>query len=340
MKLKKVGIITLFGNYNYGNRLQNYAVHKICEENGFEVETINFYNDLLKEMIKKIIKVFEFIMQKPIAKRYFEFEKFNNDFLNVKNIRIVNGTLPPAISEEYDYFIVGSDQVWNPEIRKSQRNIMFLRFAKPEQRICLSPSIGVSKIDENYENNYKEYLNGFKFLSCRETTGSSEIERVSGKKCTTLIDPTLYLNSDAWRKFSSSDIKLDNYVLVFFLGEINSDLNNKINAYCKANNLKRVEPSNLNDRNFYISPNGLVSLIDKAQTVFTDSFHGVAFSINMNTNFFVFDRVSNDGNSKCSSRITSLLELTKLESKYNTYNFNPKSDFTYANTVLDKERKK
>ena len=38
--MKKIGIITLSGNYYYGNRLQNYAMKEVYKILGFEVETI------------------------------------------------------------------------------------------------------------------------------------------------------------------------------------------------------------------------------------------------------------------------------------------------------------
>ena len=38
--MKKIGIITLSGNYNYGNRLQNYAMQEVYKILCFEVETI------------------------------------------------------------------------------------------------------------------------------------------------------------------------------------------------------------------------------------------------------------------------------------------------------------
>ena len=38
--MKKLGIITICGNTNYGNRLQNYALIKIVDSMGFESHTI------------------------------------------------------------------------------------------------------------------------------------------------------------------------------------------------------------------------------------------------------------------------------------------------------------
>ena len=38
--MEKVGIITIYDENNYGNRLQNYAVQTILEKMGFEVKTL------------------------------------------------------------------------------------------------------------------------------------------------------------------------------------------------------------------------------------------------------------------------------------------------------------
>src|SRR5690625_2987131 len=44
--MAKIGIITLNGYFNYGNRLQNYALQEMLKDLGFEVETI--INDSLQ----------------------------------------------------------------------------------------------------------------------------------------------------------------------------------------------------------------------------------------------------------------------------------------------------
>ena len=63
--MKKAAIITLYGNYNFGNKLQNYALQAVLEDYGFEVETLIFssaksdrasvgLSDKFKKKIKKI----------------------------------------------------------------------------------------------------------------------------------------------------------------------------------------------------------------------------------------------------------------------------------------------
>ena len=63
--MKKVAILTINDNLNYGNRLQNYAVQEVLKKNGLKSETINnqkgkygvyFYIQKLKDIVKKIVK--------------------------------------------------------------------------------------------------------------------------------------------------------------------------------------------------------------------------------------------------------------------------------------------
>ena len=40
--MKRIGIITIYDEDNYGNRLQNYAVQETLKKMGFDVETIKY----------------------------------------------------------------------------------------------------------------------------------------------------------------------------------------------------------------------------------------------------------------------------------------------------------
>ena len=55
---KKVGIITLIGNYNFGNRLQNYALQETIKNLGFECLTLKNqpYSNTKKYYFLRVIK--------------------------------------------------------------------------------------------------------------------------------------------------------------------------------------------------------------------------------------------------------------------------------------------
>ena len=147
-KKQKVGIVTLPGNFNYGNRLQNYAVTQAYESRGFKAESLvltNRPNALrdLKQLVRKLLR-------KPVShpednmseERLEAFQRFNKNMCT----RVVN--FDEFNPKEYAFFSVGSDQVWNLGYIKYNEDWFFLDFAKEEQRIALAPSIGLDALDE------------------------------------------------------------------------------------------------------------------------------------------------------------------------------------------------
>ena len=120
--MKKIGIITLSGNYNYGNRLQNYAMQEVYKKLGFEAETI--WNKMcsdnktkfpilvrLKNGIKPMIGRTNYV--KIVDTRRRNFENFTDTYIKNSNYIIKNDNDNTKLNEMYDYFSVGSDQVWN-----------------------------------------------------------------------------------------------------------------------------------------------------------------------------------------------------------------------------------
>lgn len=209
---KKIGIITLIGEENYGNRLQNYAVQEIlrsinCDtktilykkENGFEdcVEKKNLWNKLSPTHILEYVnflklnklhiknqneKILSSLMWKyrnnvnDIKRvRYSRFKKFSK-YIKFTDYTISLTDYKNDKIAEFDYFICGSDQVWNPFYPETSA-IHFLDFAEYNQKIALSPSFGVSEIPKERINIFKKWLCDFKYLSVREEQGAEIIKK-------------------------------------------------------------------------------------------------------------------------------------------------------------------
>jgi coenzyme F420-reducing hydrogenase beta subunit len=340
----KVGIITLFGNVNYGNRLQNYAIQSILENKGYEVNTLVCEKSRLLGMIK-ILRRFVFaICGDNFSKRYMTLYRFNRREIHLRKIINKTGLIPAKVSHQYAYFITGSDQVWNPDIRKKEKDNFFLRFASKKQRIALSPSFGTDKIAEENINEFQIGLRGFIYLSCREDVGTELINNYFGLKCEKLIDPTLSLDAKTWESFLVKPNIQKPYVLVFFLGNRTNVLNKCLKHIENNNDIEIIE-MNCKTSAFYNStPQQFVGLVKNAKLVLSDSFHAVAFSINLNTPFYAFDREDLQIESnRMNSRIMSLLNLFNLQSRwmgnFDVKKFSYSCDFTGANSVLSKERK-
>jgi len=341
--MKKIGIVTLYGNFNYGNRLQNYAMQEIIRELGFDACTVvcerSDARSRIKPLYNRLLSAF-----RPECKRYVSFARFNKRHISTDVIRSKDGLIPKEISARYDKFAVGSDQVWNPGLRKRERSNFFLMFTEPDKKACISPSIGVSEIDGEYAEEYRGYLSDFRYLSCRELDGAKALSALTGKECEHIVDPTLALTADRWSELASPVRLPGKYIFMLFLGEVKEELRRRIEAYASEQGAEIIEISKKSDRYYSVSPSEFVYLIKHAHLVFTDSFHASAFSVNLNVPFYVFERHQNDGvSNRMTSRIASLVSLFGLEDRYvvgELGEINPQCDFEKANRTLPGEREK
>lgn len=136
--MKKIGIITLNGEFNYGNRLQNFALQKILESDHVQVDTIvikksrgeklkkdlwidriHSFGDLAQMIKKNLSKVTPASIRRRKnykamqAAKWATIEKFSQNKITTLK---VDEKYVEQLQTHYDLFIVGSDQVWNPNI--------------------------------------------------------------------------------------------------------------------------------------------------------------------------------------------------------------------------------
>lgn len=330
--MKKVGIITLNGNTNFGNRLQNYALQTVIKKNNCSVDTIWFcnYKIYFKEKLKKIVFYF-------INKRQYNFIYFSRKYIKTKYY------FSNKISNKYDKFVVGSDQVWNYNYLSFNFDYL-LSFSPKEKNIAYSASFGVDNIVTNYKNIFIKGLNNIKYISVREDRGKKIVEELTGRKdIEVLIDPTMLLTKNEWEKVSKKPKMLKNkkYILNYFLGELSSERKKEIEKIAKENNCEII---NILDKEspFYIcGPSEFLYLEKNAFLICTDSFHSSVFAILFNRPFVVFDR--EDKEESMNSRIDTLLNKFELNNRrYNGKITNEllKNDYNKVYNILEIERKK
>lgn len=369
---KKVGIVTLHGYFNYGNRLQNYAVEQVLKSLGCEVESIinttrksresdkknkNTILDKiskisevgLKELFHKIYnKAWRYknkkIIEKSRKEKKEKFKKFSNELLNESDYEISLDNIPDGLDEKFDYFITGSDQVWNP-LFSDTSEINFLTFASQKKRISLSASFGISKIPTNYVDDYQKWINDMNYISVREFEGAEIVKALTGSNSEVLIDPTMLLNKDHWLKIAkeSKAKPYNKYLFTYILGDFSFERRKKIENIADEYNLEIVNLADIKDLNAFASgPKEFIDFINSASVVFTDSYHASIFSIIFRTPFVVFSRDYN--NMSMNSRINTLFKKFNLDSRYennidfenNLFNI----DFDKTDDVLNREQKK
>jgi len=361
--MKKIGIITLNGYVNYGNRLQNYALQEALKTYGYDVQTIwvvikrNSPKDFtLKEKIINVTKRkskenFNNIKEKVSGilyknnldiKREEIFRSFSNRYINETSYKISENNIPDDLGSKFDYFITGSDQVWNPYFRKGDPTY-FLTFAPKEKRIAYAPSFGTDEIPQKYVEKYKKWISEMYKLSVREEAGAKIIKDLTGRDAPVLIDPTLMLTKEEWLAISEvpTNKPKEEYLLTYFLGTISNERKKLIKKIAKDHGLKIVNLAQANDKVPYLSgPSEFIDYIHSAKIFLTDSFHGAVFSILLNTPFIVFNRHGNMPS--MNSRIKTLLTTFQLESRFaeniDMYDDIFDVDYTHVSSILEKER--
>ena len=322
----RIAKFTLDGYFNYGNILQNYALQQVLQKYTDEVDTIwtkphNFLPQSWwlwpwKKSIKWLIDWkgfrtkffnghFGLEMARQVRIRDFadRYIKYRHDVSNLS-----------LLDTEYDYLVVGSDQVWNPHWDFKN---YFLPFASPQKRLSYAASISSPDVPEFVKADYIKGLKGMKTLSLREQAGADLVEKLTGRKAIVHVDPTLLLTADDWRKVSRQPAWYhgSEYILTYFLGHrpaIVAELE-------KETGLPIV---NLLDENVYehyvTGVDEFIWAIEHASLIYTDSFHGTVFSIIFRRPFVVCDRIGSSVESKMTSRIDSLLALFGLEERRGT----------------------
>lgn len=362
----KVAIITITEGANYGNRLQNFAMQELLLTLGYEVETIQRHTQRDLKGFRRFKVVIKDIVKACIGKknttfnyrnRKEKFDAFNSKYIRFSKYSTENNIAPDSLKHSYDYFICGSDQIWNArfEVVKCDIKNHLAAFADPKQRVAFAASFGTNDIAPGYENLFEKELNKFKSIAVREKAGADIINKLIGKKDVEVVsDPTLLIDKEQWVRIEKKPeyINEDKLLITFFLGGRNQKIQNYINDLASQKNLRVINLENeaLNDgdiidKNVYnTAPDEFIWLIHHADCVLTDSFHASAFSIIFEKPFLVYERIAVEKDNDMSSRIDTLLsKFDLLECRDNIDNptkIPVKLDYSAVNRQLEIERKK
>ena len=311
--MTRVGIITICDNSNYGNRLQNYALYKIIDNMGLNCVTLwdkeeNTLKSKIKINIKKIVPTNNVNVKKYLKFNDFTRSKINNKYIELNKLY--------EIDREFDYFIVGSDQIWNYTFGHA-KDKDFLKFSDYNKTISYAPSFGISNVDDEWKEKISRGVNHIKYLSVREQQGAKIIKELTGRDAQVVLDPTLLLSKEDWCNIQKKPKKMikEKYILTYFLGEKTQKLNEEISKLSKDENLKIINLCDIADKDFYAcGPSEFLYLFNNAELVLTDSFHACVFSMIFNKPFYVFDRNSK-GMKSMNSRLDTLLSTFKQEQR-------------------------
>ena len=355
-----IGIITYHDVYSYGANLQCLGLQMFLQEKGYRVEIIDYStNGYLELREKKKIPTFFYrsihFLCNPIGflkvklnslqierksveykeileQRNKKFKEFQNKFyhLSVKRYKKYSELQnnPPL----YSAYICGSDQIWNPGFCDMDDNY-FLAFAEKGKRVAYAPSFGVASIPFYAKRIYKKRLKGIDILSIREKTGRTIIRNLIGKDVPLVLDPTFLIEKEKWIELVARESTLEvpeEYIFTYFIG--NDEYTQKFLKHINES-FPEYEIINLVFDQSSYGPCDFIKLINQAKFVFTNSFHGIAFCINLNIPFAVGKTLKDFGAGSAFSRIYDLLENLKLTNRI--YDDNKKLDGSWLKLNFD-----
>lgn len=352
----KTGIITFHYANNYGAVLQAYALLTYLKNEGFEAQIIDYRNEYLKST-KKVFKPFN--SMKNIAvnvatlKHCFsllnkrrKFESFIEQCLDMTNIFSTYSSLE-ANPPEFDAYICGSDQIWNPGILFDAA--YFLEFVRSGsyRKISYAASFGASEIDKMYAEKITDHLRRIKYLSVREQSGARIVEKLLNRESAVVLDPTFLIKKQDWDKLLSKHLKNSReiiypYILCYYLekNSLNQIIVNKVKRQTGYRVISIMTSFfNQVDSDIIVEDAGpleFIQLFRDAAYVCTSSFHGTVFSIIFEKQFQVL------AHSKTNSRLKDLLDKLELEERliYSSemiLNSNAELDYKKVKRLLDLE---
>ncbi len=331
MNGKKIGIITVHRNVNYGANLQAFASCKYINNSGFDAEIIDYY----PKEIDKDNYLFSWL------KLSYDCGKTNSLIHNLKlatalalsaprkNIRLKSFykfrenycKLSPKYTESKDIVnggytdvVCGSDQIWNPDITDGINPFYFGDILGVTNKISYAASLGKSEYNEEDKQKAAELIKKMDYVSVREEKSVEYIKRISGKKVIDVCDPVFLLSKEEY-ELIAKPIKVKKPYLLLYSVVSNQEMLSAAKKYAKKKGLTLVEicqSKNRNAKHVQIctaSPEEFLGAIKDAETVVTNSFHGTAFSIIFNKDVYVFN------NKARGSRITNILSKAGMESR-------------------------
>ena len=314
----RIGILTFQNADNYGAILQCLALCKYLENQGYQVEVLDYKQpyiervykpwrfDIVRNNILKIRFLAGYFMKvlPKTWKRHKAYQKFRKKHLHL--------SLPIYNKEDIpikDAYIIGSDQVWSEHCTDGDDDIYWGCFDHHCGRVI---GYAISSTLSSIQNKEKELilkrLKNFTKLSFRENGIKDYINEKFNYNAPIVLDPTLLPLGEYWKSLASEVSEKDSYILTYFLHKEkdSQSFKERIGKIASLYNMKLIDIFEVAN-----SPDRFLAYIKGASLILTTSFHATVFSIIFRKQFFSIN--SYDGREH---RYRDLLDSLQLQHRY------------------------
>lgn len=329
----EIGILTFHCSDNFGAMLQAYGLKHYLRKNGVQADIVNYapffmtgrhwwlpywpQADLWSWVRFAPIMCLELCrhlhIHREFAARRANMARFRREYLIDARQRKVRFS-PGLWRLPYRIYIVGSDQIWNPDITFGLRKVYFgsFRNSRKERVIAYAASLGGISLPSQYDRKFARLIQNLDAVSLREAEAVPYVERFYRKKIPALLDPVFLLEKTTWQEIERLPHRKD-YILVYAT-EKNSYMSGCACELSRKTGLPVVELGEVRTGvsaavDAIAGPAEFLGYMHNAAYVVTNSFHATAFSILYQKCFLTF------AHSAVNCRILDLLRLCGLEDR-------------------------
>jgi hypothetical protein len=342
----KIGILTYHRAENYGALLQAYALSTFMKNQGHAVTFIDYwpeyhvehYRVFSLQRFKKLSSVGKvvYILTIPIwatprLLRKSRLERFMHKNLCIK--KRIAYSKDDDMTQEYDVAIYGSDQIWRrQDIHNNEFNNWYFGSDNviARKKITYAASMGIIDTTPSEDVMIQKLLKTYNALSVREKDLQDYLTKL-GYNSSLVIDPVFLLNKEEWGQLFKSHQGGD-YILFYNLLRTEESirfaeaLSHSTGLPIKEINME-YRVSNAFSNRYYAcaSLERFLQMIEGATYIVSSSFHGVAFSLIFEKQFWAV------GMRERSSRAVTLLNSAGIPERYIQTDFLP----TMLNASID-----
>lgn len=298
----KIGIITFHNVENYGAVLQVYGLQYTLAKLGYEPYVVDYRNYKVSEkmftthrFLSNPVKygLLYFLYSRSVKEKEKKFSSFVKSYLNIMGENIQAQNIKDL---KLDYYIVGSDQIWNPRITGGYDGVYWgdKDIYRDSKVIAYAASGKAEYILELNKELLSNSLNNLKHISVREDKIQQLLRTDFNLSSYLVLDPTLLAGRDCFNRIACNRLIKDNYILFY-------NVEGRKDALKKAKEIARVKKTKLvvlgtshffkraiqhNVIYYNASVIEMLSLIKYSEAVIALSFHGTALAIIFEKEFY------------------------------------------------------
>lgn len=344
----KIALLNMRYDNNYGGNLQRYAMVTVLRRMGFEVDYLYIRDNwddwfeyrstssIIKQSVKQIIRHLKHPKSEPWLVWHVEDENYRNSCSITEPFleKYIPHTKPIYSHRElervfssgnYDVVVAGSDQIWRKQfVERYGLGTWYLDFVSKDfsgVRLVYGASFGVDNSEYSARDVelIKPLYERLTAVSVREKSGmrllndyGCDISRVE-----VVLDPTLLLKKDDYQYVISNTYTSSvNGGMFCYVLDKTPEMEEKIRVIAEKKQLTPHIMSAEGDNR--VSIEQWLRFIMEADFVFTDSYHGLLFSLVFGKPFHL-EYNSFRGNARFDS-VIELLDINLANPNYELIN--------------------